>query len=188
MTNWKELYERTLKNICEEDESYFNNIVELERPEFSSDLIKNPNANENALFTLMLDDNATDEDYKLFVEYIYGYIGEDLKDFIPDDEIENDEEITENEGNDMEEQKIRSLLKRYGASDIEIENFMTDLYEAKDEIKDNMEEDDDFNYLDEETMTKLKATKEGQDLIIKAPKMAKDELKKAVMEYLSTQS
>ena len=102
-------------------------------------------------------------------------------------DIVKEEETTENEDNDMEENKIRNLLKRYGASDIEIENFMTDLYETKDEIKDDME-DDDFNYLDGDTMAKLKATKEGQDLIIKAPKMAKDELKKAIMEYLSTQS
>lgn len=92
------------------------------------------------------------------------------------------EDTKENEGNDMEENKIRNLLKRYGAKDEEIENFMTDLYETKDEMKD---EEEDFNYLDGDTMSKLKATKEGQDLIINAPKMAKDELKKAIKDYLS---
>lgn len=90
----------------------------------------------------------------------------------------------ENEGNDMEEAKIRSLLKRYGAVDEEIENFMQDLADYKEDA----EEDDDFNYLDGDTMTKLKATEEGKDLILNAPKMAKEELKKAIMEYLSKQS
>lgn len=93
-------------------------------------------------------------------------------------------ENTDNEGNDMEEQKIRSLLKRYGAVDEEIENFMQDLADYKEDA----EEDDDFNYLDDDTMTKLKATEEGKDLILNAPKMAKEELKKAIMEYLSKQS
>ena len=95
---------------------------------------------------------------------------------------ENEEENTNNEDTDMEAEKIRNLLKRYGAVDEEIENFMTDLYETKDEMKDDEE---DFNYLDGDTMAKLKATKEGQDLIINAPKMAKDELKKAIKDYLS---
>lgn len=94
------------------------------------------------------------------------------------------EKEQENEGNDMEEQKIRSLLKRYGAVDEEIENFMQDLADYKEDA----EEDDDFNYLDDDTMTKLKATEEGKDLIMNAPKMAKEELKKAIMDYLSKQS
>lgn len=104
-------------------------------------------------------------------------------------------EEQENEGKGMDkngETKIRKLLQEYGASPEEIENFMTDLYETKDDIKDdmedNIEEDDDFNYLDGDTMAKLKATEEGQNLIINAPKMAKDELKKAITEYLSKQS
>ena len=95
------------------------------------------------------------------------------------------EDTKDSEDTDMEAEKIRNLLKRYGAVDEEIENFMTDLYETKDEMKDDEE---DFNYLDGDTMAKLKATKEGQDLIINAPKMAKDELKKAITDYLSKQS
>lgn len=98
------------------------------------------------------------------------------------DMVKEENQKTKSEDADMEAEKIRNLLKRYGARDEEIENFMTDLYEAKDETKD---EEEDFNYLDGDTMTKLKATKEGQDLIINAPKMAKDELKKAIKEYLS---
>lgn len=87
----------------------------------------------------------------------------------------------ENEDAEMEEKKIRTLLKRYGADDREIDNFMEDLVNYKQES----EEDEDFNYLDGDTMSKLKATEEGKDLIMNAPKMAKDELKKAIMEYLS---
>jgi len=98
------------------------------------------------------------------------------------DMVKEENPKTESEDTEMEAEKIRNLLKRYGARDEEIENFMTDLYEAKDETKD---EEEDFNYLDGDTMTKLKATKEGQDLIINAPKMAKDELKKAIKDYLS---
>ena len=99
------------------------------------------------------------------------------------DVVKEEEKPNENEDNDMEANKIRNLLKRYGADDKEIENFMTDLYEAKDENEDA--EEDDFNYLDSDTMSKLKLTEEGKDLIMNAPKMAKDELKKAIMEYLS---
>lgn len=100
------------------------------------------------------------------------------------DLVRKDNEMDkESEDSPMEENKIRKLLKQYGAEDNEIENFMRDLAEVKDDVED--EEEDDFNYLDEETMTKLKATEEGKDLIMNAPKMAKDELKKAIMDYLS---
>ena len=99
------------------------------------------------------------------------------------DVVKEEEKPNENEDNDMEANKIRNLLKRYGADDKEIENFMTDLYEAKDENEDA--EEDDFNYLDSDTMSKLKLTEEGKDLIMNAPKMAKDELKKAIKEYLA---
>lgn len=95
------------------------------------------------------------------------------------------EKEQEKEGNDMEENKIRSLLKRYGAVDEEIENFMQDLADYKEDAE---EDEEDFNYLDGDTMTKLKATEEGKDLILNAPKMAKEELKKAIMDYLSKQS
>lgn len=92
-----------------------------------------------------------------------------------------EEETDEGEDAEMEEKKIRTLLKRYGADDREIDNFMEDLVNYKQES----EEDEDFNYLDGDTMSKLKATEEGKDLIMNAPKMAKDELKKAIQDYLS---
>ena len=89
---------------------------------------------------------------------------------------------------DKAQEKIRVLLKRYGADGKEIENFMRDLLEFKEaDEEDEIKEDEgkDFNYLDEETMAKLRATEEGKDLIMNAPKMAKDELEKAIKEYLS---
>ena len=98
------------------------------------------------------------------------------------DVVKEEEKPKESEDNEMDEKKIRTLLKRYGAEDVEIDNFMEDLANYKEDATD---EEDDFNYLDDETMTKLKATEEGKDLIMNAPKMAKDELKKAIMEYLS---
>lgn len=174
---WKELYEKTLKNICETDANEFEEIIEQERPEFSVDLIENPNANDNSLFKFKLDDNASEEDYKKFVEYVYNYVGQDVNDYLPQEQIENQE----GEDTEMDAKKIRTLLKRYGAEDTEIENFMEDLENLKDEI----EEDDDFNYLDNDTMEKLKATEEGKDLIMNAPKMAKEELKAAIKKYLS---
>ena len=174
--DWKKIYEKTLKNLCETDEKEFGNIVEIEEPDYSVELVENQNAKENSLYSFKLDDGATDDDYKKFVEYIYGYIGEDVNDYIPIEDAE------ESEDNEMDEKKIRTLLKRYGAEDVEIDNFMEDLANYKEDATD---EDDDFNYLDNETMTKLKATEEGKDLIMNAPKMAKDELKKAIMDYLS---
>lgn len=72
-------------------------------------------------------------------------------------------------GNDMEEKRIRDLLKQYGAADVEIENFMNDL-------------NDDFNYLD--YIDKLKLTEKGKDIIAKAPELKKDELKKLILDYL----
>lgn len=97
------------------------------------------------------------------------------------DVVKEQENNQEGEDTDMDASKIRTLLKRYGAEDTEIENFMEDLENLKDEI----EEDDDFNYLDNDTMEKLKATEEGKDLIMNAPKMAKEELKAAIKKYLS---
>lgn len=177
--DWKEIYEKTLKNLCEADEETFETIVEIEEPNYSVELVENPNAKENSLYSFKLDDGATEEDYKKFVEYIYGYIGEDINDYIPNEEVADTKD--ENEDAEMEEKKIRTLLKRYGADDREIDNFMEDLVNYKQES----EEDEDFNYLDGDTMSKLKATEEGKDLIMNAPKMAKDELKKAIQDYLS---
>lgn len=176
MINWKEIYEDTIKKICEADANIFDNIVEIEKPNFSAYLIFNENSNENALFRYKLNENATEEDYKKFVEYIYNYIGEDINDFLPKNEEKEEE-------NDMEEAKIRRLLKEYGAEDKEIENFMEDLKNTKEEIEEKEEDEEEF-VLSPKNLEVLKATEEGKDLIMKAPEMTKEELKKAVYEFL----
>ena len=208
--NWKNIYEETLKNICEADSNDFDVIVEVERPDFTSELVENENASENALFSFKLDENATEEDYKKFVEYIYNYIGEDIYDYINE----------EKDGNDMNTDKIRELLKKYGAEDKEIENFMNDLKDYKEDIEDlndaiedekkgaedyqemqevnkddsndelfEENEDDEENHDDylfnAKNLEILKATEEGKKLIIDAPKMAKEELAEAVKKLLS---
>lgn len=86
--------------------------------------------------------------------------------------------------NGFEEEKIRNLLKIYNVEDDEIENFINDLKETKNDIEED--EEDDWGYLDSDTIAKLKATEKGKDLIINAPTMAKEELKKAIQEYLQS--
>ena len=135
------------------------------------------------------------------------------------DEIETDTTLEESEDNDMQEEKIRKLLKEYGAEDVEIENFMKDLAEVKEDVediddahKDEVEGAKDYQEMKEENkldendetfedikedeeehqdylfnaknMALLKATEEGKDLILKAPKMAKDELEYEIKKYL----
>ena len=133
-------------------------------------------------------------------------------------DIENKNDSLENKAN-YGEQKIRTLLAQYGAEEKEIENFMEDLADMKDDLEqinefqddeksggkdykefaetnhddsddkvlkemaDDEEKHDDY-LLNAENMKLLKATKEGRDLIIKAPEMAKEELKKAIEDYL----
>lgn len=90
--------------------------------------------------------------------------------------------------NEMEEKKIRDLLKRYGAEDNEIENFMADLKDTKEEIEEEIEEkieEDDDYVLSPKNLEVLKATEEGKDLIMRAPEMTKEELKKAIYDFLN---
>ena len=119
----------------------------------------------------------------------------------------------------MDENKIRQLLKKYGADDNEIENFMQDLADTKEDIEDleekhdeeiedkgkyqEFKEENNNDELDEgieeiqedeeehkdylfnaKNMEILKATDEGKRLIINAPKMAKDELERAIKKLL----
>lgn len=119
---------------------------------------------------------AIEENKEITIEDLDRTFDEKDQDLI----VEQGEEDMEQDN--KEELKIRKLLKMYGAEDGEIENFMQDLKDFKDDVED---EEDDFNYLDNDTMEKLKATEQGKDLIMNAPKMAKDELKKAIQEYLT---
>ena len=128
----------------------------------------------------------------------------------------------EKEGAKMEEKdikKIKELLKEYGAKEEEIENFMQDLADVKEDVEDleekhdeeiednekyqEFKEENNNDELDEgiekiqededehkdylfnaKNMEILKATDEGKRLIINAPKMAKDELERAIKKLL----
>lgn len=77
------------------------------------------------------------------------------------------------EENDMDESdKIRALLKAYGARDSEIENFMRDL---RGEAKTEKSKAEVYRSLKE---------KGGSDLIIKLASMPKEEREKAIADYL----
>lgn len=68
--------------------------------------------------------------------------------------------------------KIKTLLKKYGASDYEIENFMDEL------------EEEDFSPYSQEVITKLKETPEGRAIIKDMPKTDKAELMRKIKEHL----
>lgn len=181
MMQWKKIYERTLKNLCESKMQDFETIVEQDLPKYSVDLVDNPNANEDSLYSFMLDENATENDYRNFVEYIYGYIGEDINDYL---EKDNDAK-SEGENGDMEENKIRTMLKRYGASDNEIENFMEDLANYKEDVQEDAEEEEEFSPYASDVVAKLKETDEGKELLMNAPKMEREKFIQAVKDYLA---
>ena len=139
---------------------------------------------------IKLIEDALKSGNKITPETLENAISNEPYDYVSESEEMEDFEEQENEDKGMdknEQAKIRKLLQEYGADGKEIENFMRDLADYKEAVEEDeiKEDEDDFNYLDDDTMTKLKATEEGKDLIMNAPKMAKDELKKAIMEYLS---
>ena len=75
--------------------------------------------------------------------------------------------------------KVVSALKMRNVEDEAIQEFLHDLYDHEEE------QDEDFNYLDSETISKLKNDDKGKDIIMNAPTMKREELKKLVKEYLS---
>ena len=79
--NWSKVYEKVLQ-LCITDKKEFPSIVEMDAPEFRDLLIPNPKANENSLYSFMLDSSAEEEDVKKFCEYIYNYIGLDIYDYL----------------------------------------------------------------------------------------------------------
>lgn len=132
------------------------------------------------------------------------------------DEVFNEVDLVENEEkegeNDMEEAKIRRLLKEYGAEDREIENFMDDLANFKEDIEEEQkevqppkkenpldeedeaengtgipfdDEDEEEYILNAHNLELLKKTEEGKNLIMHAPEMEKSKLKSAILDYLS---
>lgn len=73
--------------------------------------------------------------------------------------------------------KIIEALKMRNVDEEGIKDFLHDLY-------DNGNNEEDFNYLDKETLNKLKSSSKGKDLIIKAPNMDKKELQKQIRDLL----
>ena len=79
---WKEIYQKTLKRICEDDISNYDDIVEVDFSSIEDKLIPNTNAKDNCVFGMMLNDEATNEDYKTFCELVYNYVGLDIYDYL----------------------------------------------------------------------------------------------------------
>ena len=79
---WKEKYLKVLHNVCEKKQENVG-IVELPMPVFEKKLVYNENAEPGALYKFKLDeDKATELDYKFFCEYVYDYMGLDIKDYM----------------------------------------------------------------------------------------------------------
>lgn len=74
--------------------------------------------------------------------------------------------------------KLRYLLKKYGASDYEIENFIED-YEADEE---------EFSPYSKEIIDRLKQTDAGKQIIKDMPKTKKDELIKKIKEHFNNEN
>jgi len=84
----------------------------------------------------------------------------------------NNSKQEEGEKDMADSKKIRALLKKYGASDYEIENFMDEL------------EEDNFNPYSKDVISKLRETPEGKAIIRDMPKTDKQELIKKIKEHL----
>ena len=81
--NYKKIYDFVVKNVCEKDQTEFDNIVEQEQPKFADKLIPNEKAPYRCLFSMVLDESvANEKDYRDFCEYIYGYIGMDFNEMV----------------------------------------------------------------------------------------------------------
>lgn len=177
-TNWKQIYKEVLKNFCSLSSDNVIAYVNLEEPKFADKLIPNEDVDSDAMYSLKLDETqASKQDYKDFCYYVFESNGYNFDDYYISEEQKNK--------GDNKMEKIKSLLKKYGASDNEINNFINDLQDLKEDIDTSEEtEEKEFNYLDKETMEKLKSTDKGKDLILKAPTMDKKELRKAIKDYL----
>lgn len=178
-TNWKNIYEEVLKNFCSLSSDNVIAYVNLGEPSFADKLIPNEGVSNDAMYQLKLDDTkATEKDYKEFCYYVFASNGYNFDDYFQGNKGENEK---------ME--KIRKLLKEYGASEEEINNFVADLENIKEKIDnikkvEDTDNEEDFNYLDKDTLSKLKSSSKGKDLIIKAPSMDKKELQKKIRDLL----
>lgn len=176
--NWKKIYEEVLKNFCSLSSDNVIAYVNLGEPSFVDKLIPNEGISNDAIYQLKLDDTkAAEEDYKDFCYYVFASNGYDFDDYFQG-----------NKGENKKMEKIRKLLKEYGVAEEEINNFIVDLenVEEKNDNAKQLEDNDkeDFNYLDKDTLNKLKSSDKGKDLIIKAPSMDKKELQKKIKDLL----
>ena len=210
--NLYNLYKDTLKNVCEKDVYSFNTIVELEKPNFLDKTIPNENADFNSLLSYKLDETkATDNDYKEFIEYAYSRVGKENE----LNELFNNQGETDMEKEKIENLLLKygapkDVVKDFMDDLYEIkqdtekmDEFEKDKNKGSDEYKDfakdnNIDDNDeklkemandekgheDF-LLNAKNVALLKATQEGKKLLINAPTMAKDELEKAIKEYLT---
>lgn len=108
---------------------------------------------------------------------------------LTDEEIskyyDNKVDLIDDKGEDkMEEQKIRTMLKRYGAVDEEIENFMQDLANFKEEAQED-EDEEEFSPYSSDVTARLRETEEGKKILMNAPKMEREAFIKAVKDYLA---
>lgn len=81
--NWKEIYEKVLKNVCEKPYNKDTNIVEVDFFEIADDLVKNENAQENSLFGMKLVEPLDQYKCQRFCELVYSYIGLNIYDYLP---------------------------------------------------------------------------------------------------------
>lgn len=87
--------------------------------------------------------------------------------------VEKKDKQEEGKKDMADSKKIRALLKKYGASDYEIENFMDEL------------EEEDFSPYSQEVISKLRETDEGKAIIRDMPKMDKQELIAKIKEVIN---
>ena len=139
-------------------------IFDVELPPFMEDDSKTKYVEGDYVFNYVLTDKATDKDRADYVDYIMDYTGQDLDLYIIEDDKDEKDMDTE--------EKIKSLLKAYGAKDAEIANFMKDL---RGEAKTEKSKADVYKAIKE---------KGGSELIIKLASMPKEEREKAIADYL----
>lgn len=87
--NWENIYDTTVKVLCERPIEEFDFFVNLEMPKFMETGVGYfEEEHENELSSMRLHKElATDEDYKEFCEWIYNYIGDDLYNYVDDTHI-----------------------------------------------------------------------------------------------------
>lgn len=98
---------------------------------------------------------------------------ETIGDYAKENNKKDIEKQEEGKKDMADSKKIRALLKKYGASDYEIENFMDEL------------EEEDFSPYSQEVISKLRETDEGKAIIRDMPKMDKQELIAKIKEVIN---